>query len=104
MATLYVTEFSDSEFSAKGVIPVVQTPQVAQQTLTISSQSSATTVFNQNTRIIRVHTDAVCFIAISSAPTATSTCMRMAADQTEYFGLRSQFGGVDKIAVCSTST
>ena len=37
--------------------------------------------------MIRVHCDAICSISIGNSPVATTTNKRLAANQTEYFGV-----------------
>lgn len=70
--------------------------ETEEQSVTISGSSVASSAFNVATKVVRVHTTAVCHVKINSNPTATTASMRMAADQTEYFGVN---GGSDKIAV-----
>ena len=97
MATLYVSEFGDI---AIGRAQAMTLPPLASQTVAIGGTSAATTnAFGQNTRMIRVHTDAVCSIAVGPSPTAVATAMRMAADTTEYFGVNPG----DKIAVITNT-
>jgi hypothetical protein len=75
-------------------------PPVAEQTVAIGGASAAcTNAFGTYTRLIRVHVDAICHIAIGAAPTATTSKKRMAAGQTEYFAVN----GGWKIA-CITGT
>jgi len=86
MGILYVTEFSGM-YQVDGKAPqVVTQPPVAEQTVSYgaTTQSSA---FNAATRIVRIHTDSICSIAFGSSPTATTSKMRMAAGQTEYFAV-----------------
>jgi hypothetical protein len=59
----------------------------------------ASAPFDPRTKFIRVHTDAICSIAIGVNPTAVATEMRMAANQTEYFGV----GANSKIAVITNT-
>lgn len=88
MGTLYVTEYAAlSGNDNGGVAQIAKAPGVAGQTVTISGSHAESAAFNDATRFIRVHTDAICSIAISAAPVATTTMKRMAADQTEYFGV-----------------
>lgn len=85
MATLFITEFEDLPGSRGGqVVQAVKVPPIAEQTVAIgvSTQSSA---FNTNTKIVRLHTDAICSVKFGTNPTALTTSMRMAADTTEYF-------------------
>ena len=86
MASLYITEYSGT---ARQHTQIAMTPAVAHQKLTIGSETDSA-AFNANTRFIRVHADTVCSILIENvetAPTATTSMTRMAADQTEYFGV-----------------
>jgi hypothetical protein len=99
MTTLYVTEYG----SPKGDYNIPLGTPIGQQTVSISSASStqATSAFQTNTHLIRVHTDSVCSIAISTNPTATTSNMRLAANQTEFFGVAPS--GNLKIAVITNT-
>lgn len=99
MATLFVAEFSKLFTEANGPGQMGQCPPIAQQTVAIGVTTASSSAFNNATRCIRVHTDAICSIAFGAAPTATATTMRMAANQTEYFGVQAG----DKIAVITNS-
>jgi hypothetical protein len=85
MSTAYVTELTALATHMTGA-QIAQMPPIAEQkvTFTTSTQSSA---FNAATRYIRVHPTSICSIAIGSDPTATTSTMRLAADQVEYFGV-----------------
>lgn len=81
MAVLYIAEFAKP---AGGVnATVAPLPPIAEQTVAIGGSSTASSAFNAQTTLIRVHTDAICSISIGAA--ATSSKMRLAAGQTEYF-------------------
>jgi len=93
MATLYVTEF-DSVASVntlrgsrgvEGQAPLA--PAIAEQTVAIAGSTTQSSAFNKNTTLIRVHTDSICSVDIGANPTATTSKMRMAAGQTEFFGV-----------------
>jgi hypothetical protein len=43
--------------------------------------------FNAATKIVRLHTDAICSVAFGAAPVAAATNARLAAGATEYFGV-----------------
>lgn len=62
-------------------------PRLANQTVSIGGSTTQSSAFNTNTTMIRVHTDAICSIDIGSNPTATAAKSRLAANQTEYFGV-----------------
>ena len=94
MATLYVAEFGQSDWQ------VAVEPPLAEQTVAIGGSSvQCSNAFHASTRLIRVHTDAICSIAIGGDPTATSSKRRMAANATEYFGAQ----GGQKIAVITNT-
>jgi hypothetical protein len=93
--TAYISGFTGI-LGARGTNMQVAYGETEEQTVTTSGSSVQSSAFNVATKVIRVHTDTACKIKINSNPTATATSMRLAADQTEYFGVN---GGTDKIAV-----
>jgi hypothetical protein len=94
MATLYVSEFGS--IGTGGQAQIVSGKPLASQTVAIGASSAASTnPFVSGARIIRVHTDAICSIAIGASPTAVAAALRMGANQTEYFEVQPG----DKIAV-----
>lgn len=96
MATLYVAEFAT--LGSSGAQVVMATP-LAEQVVAIGGSSASSARFGGATRFIRVHTDSVCSILVGASPTATTTQMRLSADQTEYFGVQPG----DKIAVITNT-
>ena len=84
MAKVYIAEYVQvDENTAKE-------PPLAEQTVVIGVASvQSSNAFNALTRLIRVHTDAICSLAIGSNPTATTNTRRLAANTTEYFGAES---------------
>lgn len=98
MATLYITEYAESGYIASGV-PVGREPSLACQTVAIGGSSTQSSAFGNKTRLIRVHTDAICSILVGTNPTATAAKSRMAANQTEYF----QVDPAAKLAVITNS-
>jgi len=100
MAKVYVSEYKYQPLDADGkVIVVGNEPALAYQTVAIGGGSLQSSAFNDSTRFIRVHTDAICSIKIGTNPTAVTTETRLAANQTEFFGVR---GGM-KIAVITNT-
>lgn len=100
MAVLYISEYAvQGNSQGGGALPIAAGPALATQTVAIGGASAQSSAFNASTRYIRVHTDAICSVLIGKDPTATTSSPRMAADQTEYFGV---VGG-DKIAVISNT-
>lgn len=87
MAKVYVAEFETMGSASAGSPQVAAMPPIAEQTVNITTETDSN-AFNANTRFIRVHADAICSIAIGAAPTASTSTLRLAADQTEYFGVQ----------------
>jgi actin-like ATPase involved in cell morphogenesis len=98
MATLYITEFSGIYAKSDQTGQMAICPPVAQQTVTVGSEAKSA-AFNVATNLIRVHTDAICSIAIGTSPTATTAMMRLAVSQTEYFAVSAG----DKLSCISNS-
>lgn len=88
MATLFITEYSGL---GSGPSQVVQGKKIASYTLALSTTPAySTRPFDPATNIVRLHTDAICSVAIVASTTATAAAItdpRMAADNTEYFGV-----------------
>lgn len=89
MAVLYITEYAaQAADAANRNAPMPMEPVVTTQTVAIGVEAKSA-AFNALTHMIRVHTDAVCSILINdSTPVATTSHPRMAADTTEYFGVK----------------
>ena len=89
MAVVYIAEYIDLPIglpNQRG--QMVMEPPLAEQTIAIGGTSTAcTNPFNATTKMVRIHTDAICSIAFGVAPTATTSTKRLAANQTEYFGV-----------------
>ncbi len=90
MAKLYIAEYTDQVRDLNGqIVPVGDEPCMVEQTpVSIVGSAAVSAAFNAKTRFIRLHTDVICSIAFGAAPTATTGNKRMAADQTEYFGVQ----------------
>lgn len=85
MATLYVTEFPSGGRDHGASVPVAFAPAIQNNNVAIGAEAKSA-VFATNTRLVRLHTDTICFVKFGTAPTAvTATDARMAANQTEYF-------------------
>ena len=100
MATLYITEFAQAGVDGmNNPIPMASVPPLAKQTVGITAGSLASNAFNADTKLVRVHADAICSIEFGAAPVAAATSARMAAGQTEYYSVR---GGM-KVAVITNT-
>lgn len=95
MAKVYISEYEDNGRSIGA-----QEPSLVEQTpVAIGGTSAQSAAFAATTRIVRIHTDAICSIAFGSNPTATANSKRLAAGQTEYFGVQ----GGHKVAVITNT-
>jgi hypothetical protein len=105
MAVLFVTEYDAQAWDAvANTIPAGEEPYLAHQTIAIGGTSTpVTNPFNPKTRFVRVHTDAICSIKFGvGTPVATASEPRMAANQTEFFGVDASLGTM-KIAVITNT-
>ena len=93
MTVLYVAEFSQLVTTPNGIAAMALQSPLAEQTMSITASSTTlTNPFNSATKFIRVHTDSICSIKVGGAPVATTSTARMAANQTEYFGVAQNSG------------
>lgn len=87
MAVLYITEYAEMQIGPAGRVGQMPVePPIAEQTLAIGTVVSSA-AFNAKTRLVRLHCDAICSVLFGTAPTASVTTGRMAANQTEYRGV-----------------
>lgn len=88
MAFLYIEEFSDLQIVNREGLAVGKQPSVAPQKIAIAVGSTLSAAFNDKTRFVRLHTDAICSYKFGgSGVTAANTDPRLAANSTEYFGV-----------------
>lgn len=100
MAVAYITEYAElGRDNNARTIPVGQEPPVATQTVSIGGSSTQSAAFNSKTAFIRVHVDAICSLSFGANPTADASSPRMAANTTEFFGVRDG----QKLAVISNT-
>lgn len=86
--TVYLTEYASILVGPAGVQnQVALEPPLADQTITSSGVSAASSAVNVQTRIVRVTTDSIVCVVSGTAPTATTGKRRMAADTVEYFAV-----------------
>lgn len=84
MAVLYITEYAELPVGPAGRVgQMPMEPPLAEQTVAIGA-AAASAAFNASTRFVRIHCDAICSVEFGTAPTATTSTGRMAANQTEY--------------------
>lgn len=99
MAVLYISEYDRMPTDTRTSVPTGLEPAIATQTVAIGGVTTQSSAFNANTRFVRIHTDAICSIHFGANPTATATRARMAANQTEFFGVQ----GGHKVAVITNT-
>lgn len=88
MATLYITEYSSIGNSQNGPAQTAVGKFIATQTVALSGSTARSAALSAQTKIVRLHTDAICSFKFGgSTVTAATTDPRMAADNTEYFGV-----------------
>lgn len=87
MANAYITEYAGlardvfNYHVAAGTEPAVDEQKV---TFTTTTASSA---FNEQTRFVMIHVDAIAHLAFGDDPTATTGAHRMAANETRFYGV-----------------
>ena len=88
MATLYITEYARLADDEPGrTIQAGQEPPLFEHKITIGSTSAQTPAFKVSTRVLMVHCDAICHIAINEDPQASSANRRLPADSTVFYGI-----------------
>lgn len=97
MSTLYITELNTPVLDTS----VINQPEVASQTVTVSGTTAASAAFQTQTNVIRIQCDGICSVKFGLAPTATTGNMRMTAGQTEYFHIPQ--GGAFKVAAITNT-
>lgn len=88
MATLRITEYARLADDEPGrTIQAGQEPPLYEHKITIGSTSVQTPKFHISTRVLMVHTDAICHIAIGENPEASDENRRLPADSTVFYGI-----------------
>lgn len=100
MAIVDITEYEELAVTRRGITVMAgQEPAKVNQQIAVSGASAQSTAFGDTTRLIRVHSDVACRIAISASPVASAASMRLAAGAAEYLGVAPGL----KLAVISTT-
>ena len=87
MAVLFVTEYARLAIESQGIPVLVGLEPSKTQTVAVGAGSLQATL-GLGTKFVRLHTDAICHVKFGTNPTASATEMRMAANQTEFFGVK----------------
>lgn len=105
MAVVYITEFPklarEDHGGPSGIIQTPVEPALAHQTVAIGATSVQSAKLHPDTRVVRIHTDAICHIHIDTDPTVSSGHRRLPANAIEYVGIPP--GSNFKIAVITGS-
>lgn len=91
MAILYITEYQHSAVDQGRALPVGGGQSMADQTVNITGAHAESSPMNAFTHFVRVECDVTCSIKYTAPGNtlipATTVHARMAANQTEYFGV-----------------
>ena len=95
MASLYIEEFQgvgqpqQARDFIGAALATRNLPSLSQPVISITGSSTPSQPFNTQTIMIRIHCDAICSVKVGGrTPVATTTSMRLAANQTEYFSVQ----------------
>ena len=88
MAVVFISEYDVMPVLDGRSIPTGAEPAIVQQTVAIGAGSLQSAAFNSQTKFVRVHTDAICSYNFGLNPTATAVTPRLAANSTEFFGVK----------------
>jgi hypothetical protein len=96
MATLYITEFSNIGVMNNATYAQAPSmPPLAEQHLSITTTSAASSTFSARTLGVLLNTDATCSLAWSTTSSTTvsavTTAQRMAAGETRFYGVNPGF-------------
>jgi len=85
MSTATISEYVSLAEAQTGIAMCGQEPCLARQNITFTGTAGTSSAFNAQTKFVRVHVDGIAGYRFGA--TAVATDPRMAADQTEYFGV-----------------
>lgn len=92
MAKVYITAFQKQAHQWVGAeaiaAPHAEEAVYVEMVPVAIGVEAKSAVFPNGTRMVRVHADAICSIAFGVTPVASVDTMRLAAGQTEYFGVK----------------
>lgn len=83
-AQLHLTEFQGPP-AVSVYFQAANMPALRSNVVPITGSSVQSLPFVSTTRLVRIHCDVACYVAVGVAPAATNESMRLAAGQTEYF-------------------
>lgn len=88
MTKAYVTEYARQSVDNHGnSIAAGEEPPLTEYVIDYNAGEAHGANLNAKTRLVRVHVDSIASIKIDAAAVAATTNKRLAAGQTEYFGV-----------------
>jgi hypothetical protein len=89
MAFLYIDEYAHmgQQTVGPGNISATYLIPVATQKVVNTGASTQSAALQATTKVVRLHADSICSFLAGANPTATTGNTRLAANQTEYFGV-----------------
>jgi hypothetical protein len=87
MPKLYISEYAVLAEARSGTAQAAAEPALATQAVDYTAGATFSAVFTSQTKIVRLQPDTVCSVRFGGDE-ATTNHMRMAAGQTEYFGVQ----------------
>ncbi len=87
MSTLFIKEYRDMPNVSGIGYPVAQEPALADQAISYTGTPGSSAAFNANTRFIAVTSDGIWSYSVGSAPTATTSMLRIPAGVILYLGV-----------------
>ena len=104
MTKLYVSEYAYMPQQTGVLYQLGAEPAVATQVVDYGAGHAESNAFNAKTKFVRLHTDAICSFKFSTAGTAAATTdARMAANQTEFFGVDQASGTALKVSAITNT-
>ena len=86
MAKLYISEYEGVRQDSGGLAQVAQEPGIEQTPVTFTP-AALSAAFAARTKVVRIVSDADCFLLFGDSPTATANSKFLPANLVEYFGV-----------------
>jgi hypothetical protein len=88
MAIVDISEYKElARDNAGTLIAAGKEPSTVNQQVPVTGASLQSQPLLDTTRFVRVHTDTACRVEFGGSPVASASSKRMAAGQTEFFGV-----------------
>lgn len=77
MAVLNIAQFRGAMIQSGVMTPVYRAPEIATANLTFTSTSAASAEFDASTGVVRLTSDADCWVTFGTAPVATTSKIKL---------------------------